>query len=204
MMGRIGKLSLAIFLFAAGRSRAMAESSYLLSSPDNRITVEIHVAKRVTYDVSLNGKLLMKDSTLGINVEGRTLGENPQVKSTKKDSADKVLEPVVRQKFAKIRDRYNELWLEMDGGYAVVFRAYPEGVAYRLETSLGGENVKVYNEEAVFRFAADDTVYYPEEESMFSHNERKYLPRLLSSIPEKTFATLPAEVDAADGVKFAI
>jgi len=204
MMGRTGKLSLAVFVFATGGGHAMADSNYSLHSPDNRIAIEIHVAKQVTYDISLNGKLLMKNSTLAINVEGKTLGENPQVKGTKKDSADKILEPVVRQKFEKIRERYNELRLEMDGGYAVVFRAYPEGVAYRLEISLSGENVKVYNEEAVFRFTADDTVYYPEEESMFSHNERKYLPRALSNIPEKTFATLPAVVDAGDGVKVAV
>ena len=184
--------------------RAAADSSYSLKSPDNRIEVQIHVAKKISYDVLLNNKVLLKDSTLAINIDGKTLGENPQVKSTKKDSADKILEPVVHQKFAKIRERYNELKLEMDGGYAVTFRAYPEGAAYRLETSLGGENVKVFNEEAIFRFLSDFTVYYPEEESMFSHNERKYLPRKLSSIPEKTFATLPAVVDAGDGVKVAV
>jgi alpha-glucosidase len=184
--------------------RAAADSSYSLKSPDNRIEVQIHVAKKISYDVLLNNKVLLKDSTLAINIEGKTLGENPQVKSTKKDSADKILEPVVRQKFAKIRERYNELKLEMDGGYAVTFRAYPEGAAYRLETSLGGENVKVFNEEAIFRFPSDSIVYYPEEESMFSHNERKYLPRKLASIPEKTFATLPAVVDAGDGVKVAV
>jgi alpha-glucosidase len=184
--------------------RAAADSSYSLKSPDNRIEVQIHVAKKISYDVLLNNKILLKDSTFAINIDGKTLGENPQVKSTKKDSADKILEPAVRQKFAKIRERYNELKLEMDGGYVVTFRAYPEGAAYRLETSLGGENVKVFNEEAIFRFSSDFTVYYPEEESMFSHNERKYLPRKLSSIPEKTFATLPAVVDAGDGVKVAV
>jgi alpha-glucosidase len=162
------------------------------------------VAKKISYDVLLNNKTLLKDSSLAINVDGKAFGENPQVKSTKKDSVDKTLEPVVRQKFAKIRERYNELKLEMDGGYAVTFRAYPEGVAYRLETFLAGENVKVFSEEALFRFPSDFTVFYPEEESMFSHNERKYLPRKLSSIPEKTFATLPAVVDAGDGIKVAV
>jgi len=149
---------------------AMADTNYSLRSPDNRIDVAIHVGKKINYDVSLNGRLLMKDSALGINVEGKSLGENPQVKSAKKDSVDKVLEPAVHQKFAKIREHYNELKLELEGGYAVTFRAYPEGIAYRIETSLGGENVKVFNEDALFRFAADDTVFFPEEESMFSHN----------------------------------
>src|SRR5258706_11475341 len=176
----------------------MADTNYSLRSPDNRIDVAIHVAKKITYDVSLNGRLLMKDSTFGINIEGKALGENPQVKGTKKDSVDKALEPVVRQKSAKIRERYNELKLEMDGGYAVVFRAYPEGVAYRIETSLGGESVKVISEDALFRFAADDTVFFPEEESMFSHNERKYLPRAMSTISEKKFGTLPAVVDVGE------
>ncbi|HLK02818.1 MAG TPA: glycoside hydrolase family 97 protein [Candidatus Acidoferrum sp.] len=183
---------------------AMADANYSLRSPDNRIEVAIHVAKKITYDVSLNGRLLMKDSALGINIEGKSLGENPQVKSTKKDSVDKVLEPVVHQKSAKIREHYNELKLELDGNYAVTFRAYPEGVAYRIETSLGGENVKVFSEDALFRFAADDTVFFPEEESMFSHNERKYLPRAMSTISEKTFGTLPAVVDVGDGAKIAI
>lgn len=185
-------------------SSAAADTNYSLKSPDNRIEIQIRVAKKISYDVLLNNKVLLKDSSLAINVDGKTLGENPQVKSTKKDSVDKILEPVVHQKFAKIRERYNELKLEMDGGYAVTFRAYPEGAAYRLETSLGGENVKVFSEEALFRFPSDLTVYYPEEESMFSHNERKYLPRRLSSIPEKTFATLPAVVDAGDGIKVAV
>src|SRR5438132_1691782 len=109
---------------------AMADTNYSLRSPDNRIDVAIHVAKKITYDVSLNGRLLMKDSTFGMNIEGKALGENHQVKATKKDSVDKALEPVVRQKSAKIREHYNELKLEIDGGYAVVFRAYPDGVAY--------------------------------------------------------------------------
>src|SRR5439155_10617070 len=176
-------------------SRAAAESSYSLKSPDHRIEIQIHVTNHIAYDVLLKDKLLVKNSTLSINIDGKTLGENPQVKSTKKDGVDRVLEPIVRQKFAKIRERYNELRLDLDGGYAVTFRAYPEGIAYRIETNLGGENVKVYKEEASFRFAGDYIAFYPEEESFFSHNERKYLPRPLKEIAATKFATLPAVVD---------
>jgi alpha-glucosidase len=198
------KITNAILLTALLASISLAaDSSFTLRSPDDRIEVQIHVANRVTYDIALNGKPLLKDSSLSINIAGKTIGENPQLKSTKKNSVDKMLEPVVRQKFAKIRERYNELRLDFDGGYAVVFRAYPEGVAYRIETSLGGENVKVFSEDSTFRFVSDFSAFYPEEESMFSHNERKYLPRPLKEISDKTFATLPAVVDA-NGVKIAI
>jgi alpha-glucosidase len=185
-------------------SRVEAESSYSLKSPDHRIEIQIHVTNHIAYDVLLKDKQLVKNSTLSINIDGKTLGENPQVKSTKRDGVDRVLEPIVRQKFAKIRERYNELRLDLDGGYAVTFRAYPEGMAYRIETNLGGENVKVYKEEANFRFAGDYTAFYPEEESFFSHNERKYLPHPLKEIAASKFATLPAVVDAGEGVKIAV
>jgi alpha-glucosidase len=197
------KVTHAVLLAALLAPISYADSSFTLRSPDDRIEVQIHVANRITYDVALNGNPLLKDSSLSINIAGKTLGENPQLQSTKKNSVDNTLEPVVRQKFAKIRERYNELRLDFEGGYAVVFRAYPEGVAYRIETSLGGENVKVFSEDATFRFVSDFSVFYPAEESVFSHNERKYLPRPLKEISDKTFATLPAVVDAA-GVKIAV
>lgn len=203
-MRTANQVAMALVCVAFLSGTAAADTSYTLKSPDDRIEVQIHVGNKISYDVALNGKLLMKDSTLALRIGDKTLGENPQVKSTKKDSVDRVLEPVVKQKFAKIREHYNELRMEMEGGYAVVFRAYPEGVAYRFETNLGGESVKVLSEDAEFRFAGDDIVFYPEEESMFSHNERKYLPRPMKSIAETTFATLPAVVDAGDGVKVAV
>jgi len=189
------------FFFAAN---TMADSNYTLRSPDNRIEVQIHSADRITYDISLNGKPLLKDSSLSIDVDHKTLGTSPKVKSTKENSVDKILEPVVRQKFAKIREHYNELRIEFDGTYAVTFRAYPEGVAYRIETSLSQDQVKIYNEEATFRFAGDYTAYYPNEESFMSHNERKYLLHSLKEIDVTALATLPAVVNADGGVKVAI
>src|SRR5262244_2687873 len=100
-----------------------------------------------------------------------------KVLDTKKNAHDEVLTPVVRQKFAKIRDHYNELKLDLEGGYAVTFRAYNEGAAYRLETSLPQQQVKIYGEEANFNFPSNFIAYYPQEDSFFSHNERKYLPQ---------------------------
>ncbi len=136
----------------------------------------------------------MEDSTLSLDVDHRKLGIDPKVTSTKERTVDDVLVPAVKQKFAKIRENYNELRIEFDGGYAVVFRAYNEGVAYRFETSLPQSQVKIYGEEAKFHFAADSIVYYAQEDSFFSHNERKYLPQKLSEIIPTFIGTLPAVV----------
>jgi alpha-glucosidase len=193
---------LPLFLLATG---ATAQSSYDLVSPDKQIEVRIRTAHGVHYDVLLNGKALLQDSSLSMNVDHKTLGREVKVTEAKQRHTDQILEPVVRQKFAKIRDNYNELRLDMDGSYAVIFRAYDEGVAYRLETSLPGDQVKVYSEEATFAFPADLPVFYPQEDSFFSHNERRYVPaRHISEIIPAFLATLPAVVDVGDGAKVAI
>ncbi|MGB7730893.1 MAG: glycoside hydrolase family 97 protein [Candidatus Acidiferrum sp.] len=183
---------------------ASAQASYDLRSPDKRIEVRIRTAQGVRYDVVLNGRAILEDSGLSLDVDHKILGREVKVTDAKESHHDQVVEPVVRQKFAKIRDNYNELRLTMDGDYAVVFRAYNQGVAYRFETSVPDEHVKIYGEEANFRFPANFVVFYPQEDSFFSHNERKYLPQHLLAINPAFLASLPAVVDVGEGAKVAI
>ena len=75
-------------------------------------------------------------TAMSIRIGQATLGREVKVKSAREQSADRMLEPPVRQKSARIRDHYNELRLDTEDGLAVVFRAYDEGVAYRLEPGL--------------------------------------------------------------------
>jgi alpha-glucosidase len=195
------QLLLLVALFIAN---SVAQSSYDLRSPDGRIEIRIRTAGQIRYDVVLKGRAVLENCTLSLDVEHKKLGLQPNVIDAKPRSSDQVVEPVVRQKFAKIRDHYNELKLSMEGGYAVVFRAYNEGAAYRFETSILQGQVKVYGEEAAFNFSANDIVYYPQEDSFFSHNERKYLPQHLREIAPEFIATLPAVVDVGEGAKVAI
>jgi alpha-glucosidase len=196
-------LLLVVGVFGLAMS-ANAQASYDLRSPDKRIEVRIRTAHGVRYDVVLNGRAILQDSSLSMDVDHKVLGREVKVIGSKERHNDQTLEPVVRQKFAKIRDNYNELRLDMEGGYAAVFRAYNEGVAYRFETALPAQQVKIYNEEADFRFTANDIVFYPQEDSFFSHNERKYLPQHLLEINPEFLASLPAVVDVGEGTKVAI
>jgi alpha-glucosidase len=181
-----------------------AQSSYDLRSPDGRIEVRVRTAHGLHYDVLLSGRTLLEDSTASIDIDHKKLGLETRVLHAKTQTHDEMLEPIVRQKFAKIRDNYKELRLEMDGDYAFTFRAYNEGVAYRIETFLPQTNVKVYSEDMNLRFGADHIVYYPQEDSFMSHNERKYLPQHLSAILPEFIASLPAVVEVGGGTKLAI
>jgi alpha-glucosidase len=183
---------------------ASAQSSYDLRSPDKRIEIRIRTSPRLRYDVLLKGKALMEDCTLSLDVDHATLGINPKVLSAKERTNDQTLEPPIRQKFAKIRDNYNELRLQLDGGYSVTFRAYNEGAAYRFETALPQQQVRVYGEEIKYNFASNMIAYYPQEDSFMSHNERNYLPQRLSEIATPFISSMPVVLDAGGGSKIAL
>ena len=129
------KISLALAALLVFFSSVFGNTSHELRSPDNRIVVTVRVEERISYDVQVNGKLVLKDSTLSLDVDHQKLGTNAKLDCVKNDTVDRVIEPPVKLKFAKIRDHYNELRLSFTG-FALTFRAYNEGVAYRFETSL--------------------------------------------------------------------
>jgi alpha-glucosidase len=193
---------LAVLQALAGE--AQAASPHSLRSPDGRIELRIQTGARITYSVLLRGTPLIQDATLSLRVDQQVLGLQPRVKAARPRSVDQTIEPPVRLKAATLRERYNELRLELAGRYAVAFRAYDEGVAYRWETSLPQSAVKVFDEEASFRFAGDYGVFYPQEEGLFSHQERHYNPVQLKDVAATAIASLPALVSGPDGVKLAI
>ncbi len=53
-------------------------------------------------------------------------------------------------------------------------------------------------------FAGDYTAYYPKEESFFSHNEREFLRLAVKDIAPTSLASVPAVIEAPEGVKIAI
>jgi len=203
MIKRVSLCLLILFSCSAVAS-AQSNTNYDLQSPNGKIQIKIQTGDRLTYTVLVNGNPVVTDSTLALDIDHTTLGLNPKVKNSKPTSVNREVQSPVPQKSAKIPENYKELRLELEGNYAVVFRAYNEGVAYRFETSLGQNDVKVYNEEVGLRFNGDYSVYYPKEESLFSHNEREFLYLPLKEIAKETIASLPAVVDTRAGIKLIV
>jgi alpha-glucosidase len=200
-------ICLVLFLWATmfcSPETALAQSDYSLRSPDQRIEVKIRVSDRLAYDVLLKGAAILQNSTLSMKIGGTTLGVGPKVKAAVPRAVDQEIVSAVPLKAVRIRENYNELKLQMEGDYAVVFRVFNEGVGYRIETSLPANEAKVFTEEVSLNFAGDYNVYYPKEDSFFSHNEREFLNLPLKSIAPATLASLPAVVVSNTGAKIAI
>ncbi len=176
-------------------------ATYELSSPNKKITLRIDVGPRIEYDLLLNQTPLLENSTLAFDIEHRKLGANPQVLSTTPTTVNRELRVPVPRQSAVLRENYNELRLVFKDAYAVVFRLYNEGMAYRFETSLPQNTVRVYDEEATLSFAGNFHAYYPKEDGFFSHNEREFVYLPLSDIAQNSLASIPVIVAQDGGAK---
>ena len=189
---------------AGGATPSLPTGVERLVSPNGRIAVAVHTAPRLSYDVLFDGRPLLQGATLSLDVDGVRLGSTAQITGVERTRTDATVTPPVRQTAASLVDRHNDLRLACAGGYAITFRAYDLGVAYRFETSLPRAEVKITGEEASFRFAADAPVYYPREESFFSHNERQFKRVRLGELPAAALGSIPAVVETSAGPKVAI
>ncbi len=196
------KLSIAFLLSILIFGSASAQT-YELLSPDKKLKIAVTVNDKIAYSVSLDGKELLAPSTLSMTVnDNLVLGSKPKVKKQERKTVDEVLTPVVQTKSKTIKNNYNELSLQFNGNYSVIFRAFNDGAAYRFVTNLK-DSIKVNNEEVNFIFAGDYGVFFPEEDGFQSHNERIYKYLDVKATNNK-LCSLPALVDTKTGVKIAI
>ncbi len=188
----------ASFLFLFGTDSFAAD--YRLLSPQGRIDLTIAIGDRIEYSIRCDGLELIASSPISMILDnGICLGRGGVVSEVIKSEHRGALHPEVREKRAEIPDSYNELTLRLQEPYRLIFRAYDNGVAYRFETSYPNP-IRIQSEEAVFRFAPSDTVYFPREESFLSHNERQYEILRMDEIEPGSFCSLPALVKKPSGV----
>ena len=165
--------------------------TYSVSSPNSELNITVTVNKSVSFSVSHNETQVIKEAGLALQLENHgVLGETPKVKKTERNSYEGIITPVVARKYAEIKEAYNELTISFKGNYKLLFRAYNDGVAYRFVTTLKSD-ITVENEVLTLNFADETTSLFPEEASLLSHYERKYIPTRLDTLQNNRFCSLP-------------
>src|SRR5699024_9839458 len=189
-----------ILIFFSFTVPVSAQNSYELNSRDGNIKVTIKVGNIIQYAIQYKRDQILDPSKLSLSLQGHgTLGKNPQVDSVNKNKVDEILHPVVQQKSETIRNHYNELSLHFSDRYSVIFRAYNGGVAYRFKTNLHDHRIKVKSEQLEYNFADNYHIYFPEEESFITHQERYYKYLRLNDISSDRFSSIPALVEVNKG-----
>jgi len=122
-----------------------------LTSPDGEIKVAITLGDKIYYSISGSGKELLTKNHLALGLRDGVLGENPKLASSKKAKGEEIIKPYVPIKFSTVKSVYNSLLLTFKGNYAVEFRAFDDGIAYRFITSKKGD-VEVMSEDFSVNF----------------------------------------------------
>ena len=141
-----------VILLSLACLSAYAQKAITAQSPDGKTGVSVTLSDRIYYDVTSHGETLLKQSVIGMELRDRTLGEKPVLKKKSVRSVNETVTPLFPLKFSEVANNYNLLTLEMKGGYAVEFRLYNDGVAYRMKTSLPGE-IEIMQEHTLLQLA---------------------------------------------------
>lgn len=181
----IGLLSL--FLFT---SLAFAQN-YTLTSPNGNIQVAVEISDDISWSASLKGNLIIEQAQVAMDFsKGADLGAKMKVKKHNIENLSSTVRPVLPHKDAIIKDECTELSIRFKQGFTIKFRAYNDGVAYQIIDD-NKEAREVMTETMSITFPEGTQSLFPEEESMYSHNERLYLDKNISDIAADQFGSLP-------------
>lgn len=195
------KLKLCIGLIVCLVSPHLSAKNYLVKSPDNRLIITVNVDQSTTWRVQKEDQDILLPSPISLSLNnGLTLGKGANVKKSSIKHITERIAPIVQRKYQMIQDECNEMTLSFSKGYSLVVRVYNEGAAYRWVTRQKGEII-VTEEEATFNFKEDYKIWFPEEESIYTHQERLYSYLSLSEITPDRFCSTGTLVDLPNGRK---
>jgi alpha-glucosidase len=189
-----------IFSFNANCIKLYAKT-YDISSPNKKIKVQIKISDKINYSLFFDSKVIIKPSSISLTInEGIILGKSPKVMNLKNNNINEKICPVVPEKRKVIKDQYNEKIFDFEGGYGLVFRVYNDGAAYRFVTKFKND-IKIVSEETCFKFAKNDSIYFPFEDSFMTHSERLYSFLPVSEITSKKWVLCPRSFIIRKGLK---
>lgn len=143
---------LSFILMVTASLCGFAQKVVTAESPDGQTSVSVTLSDRIYYDVISHNETLLKQSVIGMQLRDKTLGANPVLKKKSVRSVKETVKPLFPLKFSQVENNYTLLTLNMKGGYAVEFRLYDDGVAWRMKTSFS-EEIEVMQENTVFQLA---------------------------------------------------
>lgn len=175
-----------------------AQNDKVLNSPDGRIEVTVSIGEDLTYTVVRDGKTLLLPSALSMNLSsGEVWGQNARLVSCKTIEVNQVI-PSPFYKKQEVKDEYNGLQMVFRGQWALEFRAYNDGVAYRF-INRRKQSFNVLDEGVNYCFADDVplTMAYVNvkgdfERQFFNSFENVYTATPLSKVDDSKLILLPA------------
>ena len=172
-------LALAAAIAFAGCSEIRNE--FKLTSPDGEIVVNVNVDDSITYTVAYKGQVILNPSRIALEfADADNFGEGlTGAKGSVSTINRNVTAPFYRQ--SSLTESANELHLTLNDSSAITFRAYNDGVAYRIETGYNTPRI-VVNETAEFNLAGSPEMLVPIVPSVKTSFEKTYTKASLDTL----------------------
>lgn len=158
---------------------------YEISSPDNSISLKVDVSGNITYTVSRNGYVALENCSVAMETSNGMLGVSPVVRSAKKSQHTGIYLPYNHYKSKEVKDNYNTLTLNFKGNWALEFRAYDNGIAYRFVTAAGGRQT-VSSETIEYRIPQEADICLSLRDGFRTMYEDKYTFRKVVELDQET------------------
>ena len=146
----IGLAMLAFFPMSVGAKELFVDS------PNGKISVTVSIDSVISWSARCADTEIIAPSEISMTFrDGEVIGRNPKLRKSTVENVDETIDAVLYKK-KKVADRYNELKMQFRN-YALYFRAYDDGIAYRWETNFKSKiPVVVQVEKAEFCFAGEN------------------------------------------------
>lgn len=178
--------------------------TFAIASPNGEIKVSVKLSDKIYYSVSDNDEALLSDNHLALVLKDGALGDAPKLLSSKKSTEKETIKPYISLKSSIVISNYNKLLMTFKGNYAVEFRVFDDGVAYRFITRKKGD-IDVINEDFAINFPKDYLLHLQQNNGFKTAYEESY-SHLTSSDwkADGKMANLPILIDTRKQYKILV
>ena len=183
-------------------------SAQIIYSPDKKIKLVVSITSNVTYRVFYEDKEIVSPSLIDmILANGTQLSTTKGYRKISTRSNNSIIISPVPEKRINIPDIYNELKIDLKTPFTLIFRAYNDGVAYRISSTIK-DSIIVKHEIAVFSFPPSDLLYSEAQggrtDRFHTSFEETYTTKPLDSLSEKNLIFNPTVLIPPTGPKIGI
>ncbi len=199
-----------VICFLLASQHLVASPILTLTAPDKTIVVSINTKNALTYTISIDGKIISPSSVIDLELlSGQNLSDNLSIKSTQTHFVNEIITNPFPDTRRNIPNVYDELRINFRTNFSVIFRAYNDGVAYRIVTRFK-DSIIIKDETAIFHFTPNGHVYAPlvhKRDSLdifHTSFEEQYQYKPLDSLAPTDVMFNPALVETTDSIKIGI
>ncbi len=177
-----------------------------VQSMNEMVSLRVDIEENISFSVSFQDMTIVEQAIVSLKLDdGVVLGEDPTLEDHSEELVHNEILPLYSVKRSHIPDHYKELHLDFADDFALEFRVYDDGLAYRFVTKRR-DRMKVFDEQFDLLFADDYSLHrsYPRTENWITSYEDYFEISLVSEMLTGKPCILPVLVDLGDGAKLGI